>query len=46
VQISGASIEILGFDVGKSKRAVERAFGILDRPDLAAVATRHLPAVV
>jgi hypothetical protein len=46
VQVQGSVIEVLGFDVGKSKRAVERAFGILDRDDLAAVAGRHLPEVV
>jgi U3 small nucleolar ribonucleoprotein component len=46
IRVSGPIIEVLGFDVGKSKRAVERAFGISDRPDLAAIAERHLPAVV
>jgi hypothetical protein len=46
VQTRGSIIEVLGFDVGKSKRAIERAFGIRDRDDLAAIAERHLPGVV
>jgi hypothetical protein len=46
VQIRGAVIEVLGFASGKNRKAVERAFGILDRDDLAAVAGRHLPEVV
>jgi hypothetical protein len=46
VQIKGSVIEVLGFDVGKSRKAVERAFGIVDRSDLGAVAGRHLPEVV
>lgn len=45
VQISGSTIEVLGFDVGSSKRAVEGAFGIRGRDDLAAVAERYLPPV-
>lgn len=39
-------IEVLGFDSGKSKRAVERAFGISERENLQAIAARHLPGVV
>jgi hypothetical protein len=46
VQIRGSVIEILGFDLGKSKRAVERAFGIDEHPGLAAVAERHLPVAI
>lgn len=46
VHVKGSLIEILGFDRGKSKRAVERAFGISDRQDLAAVSERHMPVVV
>jgi len=46
VEVNGATIGVLGFDLATSKRAVERAFGISDRPDLAAIAERHLPAVV
>jgi hypothetical protein len=46
VEIRGSVIEVLGFDRGKSKRAVERAFGISDRRDLAAVNERHIPVVV
>jgi hypothetical protein len=43
VHVKGSTLEILGFATAKSKRAVERAFGIVDRDDLAAVAGRHLP---
>ncbi|HET7588581.1 MAG TPA: hypothetical protein VFK14_00125 [Solirubrobacterales bacterium] len=39
-------IEVLAFDSGKSRRAVERAFGIAGREDLAAIAARHLPGAV
>jgi hypothetical protein len=46
IQRRGASIEVLGYSLGRSKRAVERAFGMTDRDDLAAIAERYLPAVV
>jgi hypothetical protein len=46
VQIEGAAILVLGYAKAKRKRAVERAFGISDRPDLEAVAERHLPAAL
>jgi hypothetical protein len=36
----------IGFAAGRSKRAVERAFGMSGRDDLAAIAERCLPAVV
>lgn len=45
VQARASSIEVLGYATAPSKRAVERAFGIRDRDDLAAIAERHLPAV-
>jgi hypothetical protein len=35
---------VLAFDSARSRRAVERAFGISDRNDLAAIAASHLPA--
>jgi hypothetical protein len=37
-------MEVLAFDSARSRRALERAFGISDRPDLTAIAARHLPA--
>jgi hypothetical protein len=46
VQVRGSVIEVMGYSAGKSKRWVERAFGISDRGDLAAIAERHLPGVV
>ena len=45
VQIQGAVIEVLGFASGKNRKVIERTFGILDRDDLAAIASRHLPGV-
>jgi hypothetical protein len=38
-------LKVLAFDSAPSKRAVERTFGISDRPDLTAIAARHLPAI-
>jgi hypothetical protein len=46
VQVRGSVAEVLAFDSGKGKRAVERAFGIADRPELEAVAARHLPSAI
>jgi hypothetical protein len=46
VEIQGSTIEVLGFAAGKGKRSIERAFGIIDRGNLAAIAERHLPAVI
>ena len=43
VERRGTTIEVLGFATAAGKRAVERAFGIVDRDDLAAVAAKHLP---
>ncbi|HET9198217.1 MAG TPA: HNH endonuclease [Solirubrobacterales bacterium] len=43
VQTRASFLEVLGFATGKSKRAVERVFGITGRDDLAAIAERHLP---
>ena len=45
VKVAGSIIEVLAFDSAKSKRSVEQAFGISARPDLVAIAERHLPAL-
>jgi len=43
VESEGSRLTILGFARAASKRSVERAFGISDRPDLFALAESHLP---
>lgn len=44
VERRGLVLEVVGFEAARSKRAVERAFGIVDRPDISAIAERSLPA--
>jgi hypothetical protein len=46
VEVRGSTLEVLGFAAGKSRRGVERLFGISEHDDLVAIAERHLPEVV
>jgi hypothetical protein len=45
VHVAGAVIEVLGYDIAPSRKAIERAFGIGDREDLEVVPASHLPAL-